>query len=150
MQFWSSFRHYVAFTRQETIAIAFLTAGLVVGESVRWYRASGTPGGPATDYAAVDSEFVARSRAGSGIATEGARPPRKGAPLTRLAPESVDINTATLEQLIALPGIGPVTAGKIIAFRNENGPLESAEDLLEVKGIGPGKLERIRPYLRVQ
>ncbi len=55
----------------------------------------------------------------------------------------LDVNTATFEQLLALPGIGPVLAGRIISAR----PFKSADDLRTVKGIGPKKYEEIRPFL---
>ncbi len=150
MQFWSSVRQHLAFTRQETLAIAFLTVALMVGEAVRWYRSSVAPDRPAMEYGALDSEFVARTRAGPGSQAEGAKMPTRPRVEARLSPGCVNINTATLEQLTALPGIGPVTAGKIIAHRSENGPFESTEDLLAVNGIGPKKLARIRAYLRVE
>jgi competence protein ComEA len=56
----------------------------------------------------------------------------------------VDLNTATLEQLDSLSGIGPATAKAIIDRRNELGRFRSVDDLLTVKGIGPTKLESIR------
>ncbi len=143
MGFRSSFRQYVAFTRQEVLAIAFLSVALLVGEAVRWYRTSGRPESPPTDYAAVDSEFIARARGEPGT-------PRGLPSRSDPAPGSVDINRATAEELIALPGIGPVTAARIIAYRSENGPFESADDLLAVSGIGPKKLARIRGYLRIE
>lgn len=59
----------------------------------------------------------------------------------------VNIQTAGPDALIALPGIGPVTAGRIIAYREENGPFHSPDDLLKVSGIGPVTLERIRDFI---
>lgn len=56
----------------------------------------------------------------------------------------IDLNTATLEQLDSLSGIGPATAKAIIERRNELGRFRSVDDLLTVKGIGPTKLESIR------
>lgn len=56
-----------------------------------------------------------------------------------------DLNTATAAQLEELPGIGPVTAQKIIEWRTENGAFTSADDLLEVDGIGPKTLASIEP-----
>jgi competence protein ComEA len=56
----------------------------------------------------------------------------------------VSLNAATVEQLDALPGVGPATAAAIVAHRDENGPYASVDDLLDVRGIGPAKLEALR------
>lgn len=61
-----------------------------------------------------------------------------------LAIGRVDINTATLEELQALPGIGPATAAAIIAKREADGPFRSVDSLIEVRGIGPVKLDGMR------
>jgi competence protein ComEA len=56
----------------------------------------------------------------------------------------VHLNSATLEQLDALPGIGPVTAQKILAYRQEHGAFGSVDELDAVSGIGPARLEQLR------
>ncbi|UXA16408.1 ComEA family DNA-binding protein [Mycobacterium sp. SMC-4] len=61
----------------------------------------------------------------------------------------VDLNTATVEQLDALPGIGPVTAAAIVAWRDANGRFESVDQLKDVDGIGAGRLEKLRDRVRV-
>lgn len=90
-------------------------------------RAAG--GGPA-------SAATAGSVAGSGGATGGA---------TGAAP--IDLNVATPEQLQQLDGVGPTTAEKIIRLREERGGIGAVEDLAEIPGIGPKKLEAIRTQL---
>lgn len=62
----------------------------------------------------------------------------------------MDLNTATLEQLLIVPGIGEKTAELILAYREEHGGFTSVEQLLEIKGIGEKKLETMREYLTVQ
>jgi competence protein ComEA len=61
----------------------------------------------------------------------------------------VDLNAATQSQLDALPGIGPVLAGRILQFRQEHGRFTSVDELGEVSGIGEAVLERLRPQVRV-
>ncbi|MBO9523355.1 MAG: ComEA family DNA-binding protein [Nocardioidaceae bacterium] len=58
---------------------------------------------------------------------------------------SVNLNTATAEGLDELPGVGPVTAQKIIAWRTEHGAFRSVDELLEVDGIGPKTLAELAP-----
>lgn len=73
--------------------------------------------------------------------------PTGGAPGAPAA--AVNLNTATLEQLDALPGIGPVTAQAILDWRTENGRFASVEDLLDVSGIGEKTLEDLRDHVVV-
>ena len=64
-------------------------------------------------------------------------------------PEPIDLNRATASQLDALPGVGPSTAGAIVAHRAANGPFRSVDDLLAVKGLGPAKVEALRSLVTV-
>lgn len=61
----------------------------------------------------------------------------------------IDINRASAEDFQKLPGIGPGLAGRIVAFRQKHGPFRRVEDLLAIRGIGPKKWRRMRPYLRI-
>ncbi|MEJ2707736.1 MAG: helix-hairpin-helix domain-containing protein [Anaerolineales bacterium] len=62
----------------------------------------------------------------------------------------ININTATVEQLDMLPGIGPVLAQRIVDYRQTHGSFQRAGDILEVEGIGPTSYERIRQLISVQ
>lgn len=75
---------------------------------------------------------------------EGRRPP----PVSPSRP--IDLNLASEEELRLLPGVGPALARAIVERRRRKGPFRSVEELLEVAGIGPRKLERLRPLLVVR
>jgi len=69
--------------------------------------------------------------------------PRKNPPAHPL-----DLNTATREELMSLPGIGPVLAGRIVSYRVEKGPFTDISEVKEVPGIGEKRYERIEPWVR--
>ena len=63
---------------------------------------------------------------------------------------TVNINTATPEQLELLPGIGEARARAVVTMRKQRGGFKSVEELTEVKGIGEASLERLRPFVRTE
>jgi competence protein ComEA len=67
--------------------------------------------------------------------------------LTTPGQGTVNINSAGLEELQRLPGVGPATAQKIVDYRSANGRFESVDELDEISGIGPAKLEKMRPFV---
>ena len=77
--------------------------------------------------------------AGGGPAASGPGPPAG----------PVDLNQASVEQLDVLPGVGPSIAQAIVNYRAEHGPFASVDDLLDVRGIGPAKLDALRPQVTV-
>lgn len=68
-------------------------------------------------------------------------------PEVTVTPYLININTADKDELDLLDGIGPALAGRIIEYRNENGPFKSADELSEVSGIGPKTVENIKDYI---
>lgn len=78
-------------------------------------------------------------------ASETASAPTKAASSAML-----DLNAASLEQLIALPGIGPSKAKAIVDYRSKAGRFQSVEQLTQVKGIGPKTLGQLRAYVSVE
>ncbi|TDI83849.1 MAG: ComEA family DNA-binding protein [Chloroflexi bacterium] len=63
--------------------------------------------------------------------------------------EPISVNVASAPELERLPGIGPVIAQRIVEYREQNGPYQRLEDLLEVEGIGPAKLESLQEYVQL-
>jgi len=98
---------------------------------------------PVKGQPAVLGSSVSPGSAAPGPPSSTSRP-AKGAP-TAL----INLNTATVEQLDTLPGVGPVRAAAIVAWRNANGKFASVDQLGEVDGIGPARLEKLRPLVRV-
>jgi competence protein ComEA len=91
---------------------------------------------------------VLGSSVSSGSATPG--PPSSASRPAKAAPAAViNLNTATVQQLDTLPGVGPVRAAAIVAWREANGKFTSVDQLGEVDGIGPGRLGKLRPLVRV-
>ena len=62
-----------------------------------------------------------------------------------LAFGAININTATKDELVALPGIGPAKAQAIVDYRKAHGPFKTVEELKDVKGIGAKRFEQLKP-----
>lgn len=63
--------------------------------------------------------------------------------------EKLDLNRASVEELELLPGLGPLRARRIIAWRNQSGPFESLEDLRFIRGLGERSVADLAPYVIV-
>jgi competence protein ComEA len=101
--------------------------------------------------AAPPGEPVAMGSSVSPGAGSSAPPPDPAAPASGDAEAAgpVNLNTATVDQLDTLPGIGPVTAAAIVAWRETNGQFSSVDQLGDVDGIGPARLEKLRDLVHV-
>jgi competence protein ComEA len=81
--------------------------------------------------------------------TPGDTPVVVSEPADLSGPGPVNINTATAVELETLPGVGPATAQKIIAYRDENGPFATIEDIMLVAGIGEVKFDGLKELITV-
>jgi competence ComEA-like helix-hairpin-helix protein len=117
----------------ERRALAIILGLLLLATAARWVQ---RPRPILADATAVDLEALEE-------ASRAARPPprRTLKPGTRLDP-----NTATAQELEALPGVGPAMAGRIVEAR-EAGRFSTLDDLRRVKGIGPGVLAKLEPHV---
>jgi comEA protein len=165
-------------TAAEKTALISIVLVLGTGSALRVWERSGVKIGPVTDWEGLRA-LVIRSRDQAGDAGAGTFPcaddapgysgnvSRGEGPATYLAgsgkpkkresgsskkkPPSkpLDLNSAGERALLNLPGVGPSTAKAIIAHRTVQGRFRTVDDLLQVKGIGPKKLEALRPYVSV-
>lgn len=161
-----------------TAALVILVA-LAVGTVARYVQANAVPVGPdlyassdaafeAADRAATDGEVpilpvasttvsLPEPEAAVELADSVVVPPEpvvesSPAPARRSArqtPARTGINTASAADLDRLPGIGPALAGRIVAYRQQIGRFQRAEQLIEVKGIGPKTFEKMKPWVVV-
>jgi competence protein ComEA len=159
-------------TTSEPVVMVVQVAGAVVRPGVYRLRSGArvmdlvsAAGGPR-----ADADVQAMSLAAKLVDGERIQVPRKGevlpaevtgggrpAPTGRAAGAAdgtvpigpLDVNTATVDQLIALPGVGPAIAQAIVGYREKHGPFHVVEDLADVPGIGPAKLDALRDLVRV-
>ena len=99
----------------------------------------------------TDGERVYIPRRGEVPPAAAAPDPSGGAPPggSTDAPDKVNINTASVSELEALPGVGEVIAQRIVDYRTQHGPFKTVRDLLKVEGIGEKKFESIKDHVTV-
>lgn len=115
-----------------TAAFVFFTAG--------WFFASHTTSDPYT-------VTVQHSQSTAVSSAEQTQTGESSQPESLLEGERIPVNTADVYELDRLPGIGPTKAQAIVDYRTEHGPFQSAEQLLEVSGIGEATLEGLLDYI---
>lgn len=126
---------WLAFTKSEQRILFFLVGAFVLGSVVRSLQGDGGPGVASSD-PRNDSLFIVLSSLDLGHPDDG------------LAP-LLNVNTASQAELVALPGIGEVTAERIVLYRDEFGPFTSINQLLRVKGISKKKLEQLKALITI-
>lgn len=103
------------------------------------------PRGPRSGIVGAEPAAAPGAAGPAGVPAPAAAPPGAGP----AGGGPVDLNSADAAALDALPGVGPVTAAAILAWRGANGRFTSVDQLAEVDGIGPATLARLRPHVRV-
>jgi competence ComEA-like helix-hairpin-helix protein len=134
---------WIALTSTERKVILFLVVTLLAGGGIRLYQAT-FPSAPQFDYRASDSTFAALSAAqedsSHGAIKEGIED----------ASGKLNINTATKQQLLDLPGVGEVTANRILTLRAETGKFSNVDELRAVKGMSKKKIENLKPLITTE
>ena len=92
----------------------------------------------------VAGVFLGRNTPGKAVPIELANDQMVIQSTASIEEKLIDINTATISQLMNLPGIGETLANRIIEYRNQNGTFHSIDELLQIDGIGQKKLEQIK------
>ena len=132
------FTDWLALTATERRVLLFVTGAFVAGLGIRLFQET-FPATPDISYETADSTFAALSAAA--LTGPEHKPQEQAGPL--------DLNTATKQQLVALPGIGDVTAERIILYREDHGPFKSVDDLRKVKGISKNRFEQLKSLVIV-
>lgn len=94
-----------------------------------------------------DGQRIYVPRVGEALPADPTQPDAGGGASASAGP--IDLNSASVAELDTLPGVGPATAQAIIDYRTQHGRFRSVDDLLDVRGIGPAKLDEIRALVRV-
>lgn len=136
----------IGLTKSESIVFWFLILAFAFGVAVKFLRGGHIPDvNTKLDYSAFDKEFEARS-------SEIEKSLRESRTLAidsnpDISTNKININTATKEELMKLPGVGEKTAEQIIKHREIYGKFNRIEDLMNVKGIGQKKFEKLKNYI---
>ena len=148
MGLFDKFNQTFGFTKTEKQVVLLLVAAFLLGIGMKILK-SGSGSENGFDYTQADSEFQARSRMTSEMDSSDSKSDLTDEKVTSETSGLIDINRASKDQLIELPGIGEAMAERIILYREEHGPFNSVNELASVKGVGGKKLSRIAPYCTV-
>jgi comEA protein len=127
----------IGFTKSEGRILVLAISVLTIGFCVKYYNNIFGSESKPYDFTQSDLEFKQKSS-------------NEPSPESLQEITSININTATIEELSLLDGIGESLAGEIISFREQSGGFKKPEDIMKVKGIGKGKFEKIKSKIKVE
>lgn len=161
--FLNSFRKRIGFTETEIKIIIFLAVIFIAGLGLKFVLSGKETVYTNYDYSKSDSLFSAVALQASipaqikdtidkPVSEDQLINQQSYKPKTKIAlkEKSININKAGLNELTQLPGIGIKTAEKIIEYRNAKGRFKTPDELIEVKGIGEKKLEKIKKLIFIE
>ena len=140
------------FTPQERGVILFLIGALVLGSVIYSYKLKN----PVFTREYKIPEAKAKGKAELERLIQEIREPLKEPEITQPRPRQkiqrfpVNINTASKEKLTTLPGVGPMYAQRIIDYREKYGGFKSKEEIMEVKGIGEKRFEKLKDKITIK
>ena len=132
--------NWLSLTPTERRVLIFLAGTLIAGAAIRYYQEAFSPEWK-LDYRSADSSFAVFQQRIASDTAEGTTVVR-GQPL--------NINTASIADLLSLPGIGRTLAERIVQHREKAGRFTAINDLQLVKGISRKKFEKLKPHVSVQ
>ena len=173
------FFNKIGFTNNESKVILFVVGIVVLGFSIRYFSGfEGSFSKEKYDFSKTDERFLAKSKKLINLNLDSLYDESDSASYNQkvkmlqqsedslkqveklkkekskkeiaLTGKKININTASKEELMALPGVGEKTAEKIILYRNENNDFKSIGEIMKVKGIGPKKFEKMKDYLTLE
>ncbi|HEX2786940.1 MAG TPA: helix-hairpin-helix domain-containing protein [Ignavibacteria bacterium] len=152
---------YIGFTKNEKRVILFLIIVLTVGFSIKLYvEVISKPELPPYDFSEFDEKYRKASETYSKLLSGDTTISDSlnnviDSLLNKKQNEykeflSVNINTATINDFIKLPGIGEAMAGEIVAYRNKKGNFRKIEDIMKVDGIKKAKFDKIKEFIKIK
>ena len=173
-----SFFSNIGFTKNETRVVLLIVLVLIIGASIKYGRYFFSGEKTFYDYSQSDNEFkkltdAAKKKEFDAIKKDTIKKdeaaeiseemnkeqdslesiekePKISKKELKLREKSINLNSAGLDELVSLPGIGTSTAEKIIEYRNKKGKFKSVQQIMNVKGIGEKKFQKIKDYLTIE